>query len=351
MRSRFTLAPAMALLVTIAWATIALAGPNCDRACLVGLMDKWLAALPAHSAQGLPLAKDIRFTEQAAAIPVGDGLFISATEAPTTFKIIAADPVAGQVAALTVMKQWGKTVVVAVRLKVANGEITEAEHVIATPLGPAAVPNLKTPRSAFLEDVPAGERTSREGLLAAANGYFDSLEQDDASFAPFAPDCARRENGLQTVHNEKPQPSPLDSAAPQTKAAMDKIGALTCTEQVNTHMFQYSTMIRPRRILVLDEQKGLAFAFPRFVHRGNVRKMKLVGVAGVDTIPMDFGPMDLQAAEVFKIRKGQIHEVEANGFLNAYLSPTGWEDRYPETYKHAVTHPTTHPYQAGTKYP
>ena len=45
---------------------------------------------------------------------------------------------------------------------------------------------------------------------------------------------------------------------------------------------------------------------------------------------------------------GKIHEIEASGFINAYMAPTGWDAEYPETYKYAVTHPHTHPHQAGT---
>jgi hypothetical protein len=54
---------------------------------------------------------------------------------------------------------------------------------------------------------------------------------------------------------------------------------------------------------------------------------------------------------MFKIRKGRLYEIEATGFINAYMAPTGWDDRYPERYKYAVTHPRTHPYNAGTSFP
>src|SRR5580704_5112751 len=111
-----------AIAAAAAFVAHAASAAPCDRACLTDLMDRWLAALPAHSAAGLPIAHDIRFTEQAAAIPVGDGLFISATEGPTSFKIIAADPVSGQVGAIAVIKQWGKPVMLSVRLKVVDGQ-------------------------------------------------------------------------------------------------------------------------------------------------------------------------------------------------------------------------------------
>ena len=344
-RGRHLAAAALAL------AVLAMAPAKaCDRACLASIMDRWLNALPKHSAAGLPLAPGIRFTEQSAVIPVGDGLFISATQAPTAFKIVAADPVSGQVGALVMMKQWDKPALVAVRLKVMDGKIAEAQHIVATSFFPGGEANLVAPRAAFLSDVPPAERTPRAQMLAAADAYYQALEQDDGNLAPFADDCARRENGGQTVLNKRPMPPP-PGVPPKTGAAMAKLGMMTCRAQINARLFQYITMIRPRMLVVIDEQKGLVMGFPRFVHRGDVRTMKIVGVKGVDRIPMQFGPIDLQAAEIFKIRSGKIHEVEANGFTDAYLTPTGWEDRYPETYRYAVTHPRTHPYQAGTHIP
>ena len=322
--------------------------PSCNRDCLVGVMDRYVNALPTHSAKGLPLSAHVRFTEQAEAIPVGDGLWVSATDAPTTFKIVVADPRTGQVGFFGVMKQWGKPVLLAARLKVVGGRITEIEHVIAPDLRPTSMANLETPRQPLLDDLPAAERTPRAKMLEIANSYFDSIEQDDGGVAPYADDCVRHENGMQTTTNKTPTPTPLDAANPGQSSAFAKLAPLGCRDAMNTHVLQYITMIRPRHMLIVDEQKGIVFGFPRFVHRGNVREMKIVGVAGVDAMPMNFGPNDLQAAEMFKITGGKIHEIEASGFINAYLAPTGWDAEYPEHYKYAVTHPKTHPHQAGT---
>ena len=322
--------------------------PACNRACLVDIMQRYLDSLPAHSAKSLPLAADVKVTEQAARIPVGDGLWVSATEAPTAFKIFVADPTSGQVGFFGMMKSWDKPILLASRLKVVGGKITEIEDVTAADLRPNSMANLQTPRPALLEDVPKSERTSRAKMYAAAFAYFDSIEQDNGDIAPYADDCVRHENGMQTTTNKTPAPTPLDAANPGQASAFAKLAPLGCRDAMNSHVLQYITMIRPRHMLIIDEQKGIVFGFPRFVHRGNVREMKIVGVPGVDTMPMNFGPNDLQAAEMFKIRNGQIHEIEASGFINAYMSPTGWDAEYPEHYKYAVTHPHTHPHQAGT---
>jgi hypothetical protein len=78
-------------------------------------------------------------------------------------------------------------------------------------------------------------------------------------------------------------------------------------------------------VLIADEQKGIVFAFPMFYHRGSVHEMKIKGVPGVDSIPINFGPINMEACAIFKIRSGKIHEIEASGFLLPYGSKTGWE--------------------------
>jgi len=49
-----------------------------------------------------------------------------------------------------------------------------------------------------------GVGSSREVLAYSANSYFDALEGDDVKIAAFADDCARHENGYQTVNNPPP---------------------------------------------------------------------------------------------------------------------------------------------------
>jgi hypothetical protein len=111
---------------------------HCDRTCMTALVDQYLAALVKHDPAGLPLDKGVRFTENTATIHVGDGLWVGASEAPTTFKIYTVDPATEQVAFYGVMKEWDKPLIIALRLKLANGRITEIEHVLAAICGPTA---------------------------------------------------------------------------------------------------------------------------------------------------------------------------------------------------------------------
>jgi hypothetical protein len=81
---------------------------SCDRNCLNRAADAWFAAMVAHDPGRAPIASNARFTEQTQVQPIGEGLWKTASEAPTTFKIYVADPVAGQIGGIVMMKDAGK---------------------------------------------------------------------------------------------------------------------------------------------------------------------------------------------------------------------------------------------------
>lgn len=95
----------------------------------------------------------------------------------------------------------GRDTLVSVRLKVDCGKILEIEQLWAGNINAAAIPLLTTPVPVLTTDVPSAERATREGLIRAANSYFDALEGDNGKIAAFADDCVRHENGYQTVNN------------------------------------------------------------------------------------------------------------------------------------------------------
>ena len=298
---------------------------HCDRACMIALTNQYLAALVKHDPSGLPLSKGVRFTENTAEIRIGDGLWVGASEAPTTFKIYAVDPESNQVGFYGVMKENKRPLIIALRLKVIDGEITEIEHVLARNIRADRMQNLITPRAAFLADVPPSERTPREDMINAANSYFEAIEHGNGELAPFAEDCERHENGGQTTHNATPVPWPVPMGSKEDDHAMAVLGTLTCTAQVDSQILSFITRLWPRRLGLVDEQKGLVYAFPMFQHRGVVHDIKIKGVPGVDVVHMNGGTSNLQAGEIFKIRGGKIHEIEAMGVSLPYGTKSPWE--------------------------
>ena len=299
--------------------------PPCDRACMTGLVDRYLEALVRHDATGLPLNRDVRFTENTARLEVGtEGLWVAASEAPTGPRIYAIDIGAGQAGFYGVMKERGRPLVIALRLKLVNGQITEIEHVLARTIREDALRNLMTPRPQFTADVAPADRLPRERMVAIADSYFEAIEHADGKLAPFSDDCVRRENGGQTTMNPTPVPWPVSLGSKAADDAMAYIGTMSCSDQLDTHVMDFITRLWPRRHEIVDEEKGLVFSFPMFQHRGGTGPIRIHNVPGVDSLPLGGGASNLQAGEIFKIERGQITAVEAMGASLPYGTHSGW---------------------------
>lgn len=61
--------------VLLLTAAMGAADAPCDRACLNGFVDQYLAALVAHDPSRLPLTKTARYTENGQTLQLGDGIW------------------------------------------------------------------------------------------------------------------------------------------------------------------------------------------------------------------------------------------------------------------------------------
>jgi len=318
------------------------AAPTCDRQCLVSLMQNYLAALVKHDPKAVPFDQEVKFTENTANIPVGYGLWETASGGPTDFQVYAADPVTQQVACLVVMKENSDVpILLGVRLALRRGKISEAEHHVVRDDVKYAMPNLQKPRPGLVEDLAPADRTPRDRMLDIGLSYYDALTGEDGTLAPFAEECERRENGSTSVGGKRPAPK---SAAPITTEAkpqfppqgpvdpeMAKLGRAlavapnTCEAQISAGVWAYISEIRNRRLLVIDEQKGLAVGFSNFYHDSRLKTMKLNGIQGVDSVPSYQGLFNMPAIHFFKIKNGKIYDIEATGLVLPYGTKSGWE--------------------------
>jgi hypothetical protein len=291
---------------------------DCDRECLKRLADTYIDALVAHDASRAPLASDIRIVENVKRIRPGEGLWKTASAGPTTFKIYVPDTVAQQVGFIGVMQSDGKPIMLGLRLKRVNGKIGEAEHLVVSNLREASLAtHLQKPRAPLTTPVPEPYRDSRSRLIYIAERYYDALDLNNGSLAPFADDCVRFENGVQSTRN----PVPADPFK-----GTGLFGAFGCAKQLDTQFFEYITAIDNRRVWIADEETGLAFGLSHFRHAMDRRTFPVFGVPGQEMRKMDNQPFDMPAVHVFKIWGGEIHEIEALGIVAPYRSPTGWED-------------------------
>ncbi len=142
---------------------------SCDRACLIGFADRYMAALVAHDPSSLPWAKIVRYTENSVPMNVGEGEWETVT-GTSKDPIEVADPATGDVAWLGAVAEHGDPAYLGLRLKVQDRRISEVEVVMdpergSGPLGDPAL-HLRDP--AFNRALPAGDRASRARLIAVA---------------------------------------------------------------------------------------------------------------------------------------------------------------------------------------
>lgn len=283
---------------------------SCDRACLGGIVDQYLAAVVAHDPSRAPLAAGVKFTEDGVQLKPGDGLWATATGLGT-YKLYFAEPSTGGVGAYVVMEENGTPALLGLRLKVVNRKITEAETLVARKQTTNILntDNLTVPRPIFLEDVAAGDRPRRAEMVSLVNKYFDGIEQGDGNIVPFAPDCIRIENGIQTCPG----------------SSSSRLGALSCGAQLSTKIFTYIHTVSPRRFPIVDSERGLVLAIVRFNHPGNQQTVDVPGRGKMTMGKYSEWPNSTQIAELFKVKDRKLQEITAVIVTAAYKAPMGWE--------------------------
>ena len=291
------------------------AGGGCDRACLEGLTNKYLEALVAHDAKRAPVAANVRFTENTNELKLGDGLWQTAG-ALGADKMYISDPKTGQIAFYGTIKENGTTALLALRLKAQGGKLTEVEQMVirktSGSFGDFDKMHAITP--AWSQAVPAKNRSTRAQLIHAANSYFEGIEQGNGKIVPFDDNGTRIENGVLTA---------------PSKATADR-PAMTVREQFDSKIFNYITQIKHRRFLVVDEERGIAFAIVMFKHPGNVLEVNSPRFGKVKVASgLALYPNSTEIIEAFKVDGGHIREIYAYVSVMPYEQKPGWPDQPP----------------------
>jgi hypothetical protein len=288
-------------------------GP-CDRECLIGIADRYLAALVAHDPGAAPMAGRVRFTENTELLDVGEGLWQTATAVPMRFAIYVPDPVSRMLGFIGMMEENGAPIQLGLRLAINDdGEIVEAEHQVVRNVREGNLENLRTPRPGLLPTaiIPESERLPRELMLVIAQTYYDAIEQSDGDASLFADECERHENGMITAGGTGPGPF----GEPRQG----------CNAQLDMRGLSYIDSIDLRRVWIADEVTGLAFGISQFRHSMEDHTIDIYDANGrLAERTVDFDPFDLPAMHIFKIRGGKIYDIEAMGFMAPYMSPSGW---------------------------
>lgn len=305
---------------------------SCDRACLEGMLNRYLDALIAHDAHRLPLARGIRYTENGQVLELNDGLWGTAS-AVGTYRNEFEDPTDGQAVVFAVLHEHKYLDLISTRLRVTGGKVSEIETIVSRPAlaigtpqsdaasrGPEALEKRAHPDPLWAAEVPSSERMSRAELLEVANQYFTGMENNDGhGVYPFADDCYRLENGIQTTGR-----SSLEQGE-SASAGNPNYMSLGCKAQFQLGFLHVVSRIRDRRFLVVDPVRGVVVAYGFFDHNAQLRSYKL---ANGRTVANNLNaPITWEIAEAFKIEHGLIRRIEAVLTQSPYGMRPNWPER------------------------
>ncbi len=294
-------------------------GPGCDRACLEPFVDRYLDAVIAHDPSRAPIAKGAKFTENGQRLDLGDGLW-NTMDGKGAYRLFVTDVDAQEVAFLGSITEDKTPAMIALRLKIANRQISEIEQFIQR--SPSSAQGFERIGYKWTEEVPSAERMSRDDLIKTANMYFTGMQKNDGKGVyPFADDCNRIENGSNSTN----VPVAAGKQKPDPKTANMYSANWSCREQFESGLIHFVTRIRDRRFVAVDPERGLVFVFTFFDHSaGDTRTFQTPNGRTVTA-----GPDQLwtwQIAELFQLRKGQIHQIEAIMERAPYGMQSGWSN-------------------------
>jgi hypothetical protein len=307
-----------------------------NRADLEGFIDKYIDAMLAKNVDPALFAKNVRFTENGVPLPLGDEGLWSSMVGKGTYKFYVPDIEINQVAFIGTAREESNTekdgdpVALAIRLKIEDGLISEAEQLVIRAdsgmgggnMPPAAV-NIERgvePHPIYREAIPESERPSREDLIVVANKYFTGMQKNDGmGDYPFTDDCHRLENGMETTN----APLRPGQTKPDPKTSTSYSTAWGCKEQYDSGLLHFVTRIRDRRFVAVDRERGIVFAFGFFDHAaGKTRHFTTHDGRQISSGPI--APWTWQIAELFRIENNQIRRVEAVLQKVPYGMNSGW---------------------------
>jgi hypothetical protein len=292
---------------------------RCDRECLEDLARDYLDAVLAHDPTRVPLSADVKYTENEQILEVGDGFWQTAT-GRGAYEHYFADPVTGQAAWMGTMREGSALVLMALRLRVQLGRITEIETSYFRPGGGgpndiAAMDARRTPEPLWLATIPAAERSTRNELIEIADAYFEGVQRNDGrGFYPFSDDCDRVENGARTTNNP---------SGPTTPGGFNYM-ALDCKEQLESGYLAIVTRVHQRRYPLVDEERGVVWSNAVFDLGGTVKSIRLTSGETIDMGGFAGRASSIEVTEAFKIENGKIRRVEMIGGSVPYHLNSPW---------------------------
>ncbi len=248
---------------------------DCDRACLTGMITRYVDALVEHDPSKLPLADNVRFTEDSKALKLGEGLWQTVT-AKGEFRHDYLDTKKQIAATHTLLREDETQVLLSALLYVKDEKITGIETLVqrVTRESRFQPTELGAPIRGMNDPVPAGKKQSRESMIKTALTYTEGLRTGNFTDGgtPFAPETYRVENGVITAGKG-------------------------CVRS-DCGMYSQRLILHPSiiaSVAAVDEENGIVLLWMNFGHTGS-----------------SYGEGNaLVTFEAFKVCGGEIHSINA----------------------------------------
>ncbi len=179
--------------------TVAQTGAPCDRECLAGFVTQYMNSMLAHTPESLPVAANVKFTEDCKEMKLGEGEWETITGL-TDYRRDILDVRQGVAVSYLVIEENNSRVLFSLRLKIVDNKITEIETMAVHGQKEGMLFNLDNLKTAskMMTSVPdKAQLNSRQDMIKAALTYPAGLKI--GSFvkvdSPMAPDAYRYENG------------------------------------------------------------------------------------------------------------------------------------------------------------
>ena len=294
----------------------------CDRACLQALAEGYLKAVVAHDPKLLALDEHVRFTENGQELLPGDGFWNTASGVGAAQQFYA-DPQTQQITYFGTMREFDNVVLMALRLKVRDRRISEAESLFYRKgAGPAwsdagidALNARGTAAAAWLTPIPAPQRATREQLTGVALTWMNALGAlRRKAPLPVSEECVRVENGTRVSDNPKVQ----------IGDGRFNLAALGCRQQLQSGYFAAISRIHHRRIVAVDPDNGTVVVWANLDQAGT-RELRLTDGHTLSLRALA-QPASTEAVLVFRIEGSLIHRIQMLTLAVPYHMSPGWDE-------------------------
>jgi hypothetical protein len=292
-------------------------------------MDNYLKALVAHDSSTLPLSPNLKATENAKPSDLKSGLWSKATKIGS-YAFAVSDKETGQHGfAGLIWRGDHDASLVSIRIKInSDGEIEESEIIIGIDRFPGKTATdpktLTTWRKDFASIIPEDKRLSRSQLQSIASSYYEGVNNSTPEKVPLSHTGNRVENGTRITNISSFSLIDGFYEAEDPKVVLPNFAEWSAKEQFDRGLWNSDT-VTGTRFPLIDVERGVVMAYALYQPWTKATVTDVKGVGKIKRLGgADRQMVSLCMMELFKIKDGEIFDMESVWFIGPLPMSSGW---------------------------